>query len=283
MRVLAASDLDRTLIYSPKALSLGSDTAPLLCVEMHDGKQASFMTAEAGQALVSLAAVSTIVPVTTRVPEQFHRVTLPGPPPRYAVAANGGVLYVDGSLDRDWSAGVVRALTAAVPLALVWEHAGSICRPEWTVKLRNASGLFCYAVLHRDRLPAGFLAQTTEWAAQRGWRVSLQGRKLYWVPEMLTKMAAVAEVARRIDADIVLAAGDSLLDVELLVGADLGIHPRHGELHETGWSAPTVVQTAAVGVLAGEEIVRWLAETTARISETSQGSAAVPAARDQNQ
>lgn len=269
MSVLVASDLDRTLIYSPKALHLGSERPPLDCVEVHDGKRASFMTTEAAKTFASLAALSTVVPVTTRVPAQFHRVTLPGPPARYAVAANGGLLYVDGTLDRDWSAGIARGLTGAVPLTVVWEHAGRICQPDWTVKLRNASGLFCYAVLHRDRLPAGFVAQTTDWAAQRGWRVSLQGRKLYWVPQMLTKIAAVAEVARRIDAEVVLAAGDSLLDVDLLVGADLGIHPRHGELHETGWSAPNVVQTAAVGVRAGAEIVRWLAETAARLSGAS--------------
>ena len=41
----------------------------------------------------------------------------------------------------------------------------------------------------------------------------------------------------------------------MLLGADLGIHPGHGELYEQGWSAPKVVCTEASGVLAGEEIV----------------------------
>ena len=50
-------------------------------------------------------------------------------------------------------------LARAAPLAEVWEHAAQVCRPEWTVKLRNAHGLFCYAVLHRKRVPAGFLAE----------------------------------------------------------------------------------------------------------------------------
>ena len=36
----------------------------------------------------------------------------------------------------------------------------------------------------------------------RGWQLSLQGRKLYWVPRALTKSAAVAEVARRVGADV---------------------------------------------------------------------------------
>jgi hypothetical protein len=266
MSVLVASDLDRTLIYSPKAMRLGSHAVPVQCVELHDGKQASFMTSVAARKLSSLAATAVVVPVTTRVPEQYERVTLPGPPPRYAIAANGGVLYVDGQLDREWSAGVTRALAGTFPLADVWEHAGHICRPEWTIKLRNAAEMFCYAVVRPSRLPPGFVADVSGWAAERGWRISLQGRKLYWVPEALTKSAAIAEVARRTDAHTVLAAGDSLLDVDMLLHADLGIHPCHGELYETGWSAPNVVRTAAGGAYAGQEIVTWFAETAQKFS-----------------
>jgi hypothetical protein len=264
--VLVASDLDRTLIYSAKAGRFGTDDPPVVCVEVHDGKQASFVTAGAARRLVSLADAATVVPVTTRMCEQYERITLPGPLSRYAIAANGGVLYVDGRPDRAWSASVARALAGTFPLAAVWEHAGHICRPEWTVKLRNAAELFCYALVRPSRLPAGFVGDISGWAAERGWRISLQGRKLYWVPEALTKSAAVAEVARRIGAQAVLAAGDSLLDVDMLLAADFGIHPRHGELYETGWSAPGVTQSAAAGICAGEEIVSWFADTVARVS-----------------
>ena len=66
-------------------------------------------------------------------------------------------------------------------------------------------------------------------------------------------------VAERAGCDEVLAAGDSLLDVDLLLAADRAIHPRHGELHEQGWSAPTVISTGSAGIAAGEEIVRWFA------------------------
>jgi hypothetical protein len=263
---LVVSDLDRTLIYSSRAMLLAPAESPLECVEVHDGERTSFMTAGAARALAELAGVTTFVPVTTRLPEQFERVTLPGPPPRFAITANGGVLYVDGAPDDDWSAGVSRTLAAEFPLSEVWAHAAQICRPEWTVKLRNAAGMFCYAVVRPNRLPAGFVADVSGWAAERGWRISLQGRKLYWVPETLTKSAAVAEVARRTDADVVLAAGDSVLDIDLLLHADRAIHPRHGELYESGWSAPNVVQTAAAGVRAGQEIVEWLAGAVSDVS-----------------
>lgn len=262
MTVLVASDLDRTLIYSRRAMALGTlddgpQTADPVCVEMHDGRRVSFMSAAAATGLAGVAGRAHLVPVTTRIADQYARVRLPGPPPRHAIAANGGLLLVDGVADRAWSRRVAAALRASAPLAQVWEHAGQVCSPAWTSKLRNAAGLFCYAVVQPGRLPPAFLDDVTAWAAARGWRTSLQGRKLYWVPESLTKSAAVAEVAARVGAERVLAAGDSLLDVDLLLAADRGIHPRHGELFDSGWTAPHVERTAAAGLRAGEQIVDW--------------------------
>jgi hypothetical protein len=257
MTVLVASDLDRTLIYSRTARELGADDQPTRCVEVYEGREASFMTECAARQFDDLTRAVTVVPVTTRVVDQYRRVQLPGAPPRFAVVANGGVLLVDGLRDRSWSDRVTRELALSAPLDAVWTHVGHACRPEFTVKVRNASGLFCYAVVRPARIPAGFLAEQTAWARERGWRTSLQGRKLYWVPDRLSKSAAVTEVAQRAGADEVLGAGDSLLDIDLLLGADRGIHPRHGELWEQAWTAPTVTTTAASGIAAGAEIVHW--------------------------
>jgi hypothetical protein len=265
MTVLCATDLDRTLIYSRGAVhQYGGTCESLVAVERHDHKDASWMSAQAAAGFADLHRQAVVVPVTTRTPEQWHRVRLPGPPPRYAITANGGVLLVDGRVDHSWDATVAAELAAATPLAEIWAYASLVCRPEWTVKLRNARGLFCYAVLHRKRVPAGFVAEAAGWAAERGWQLSLQGRKLYWVPRSLRKSTAVAEVARRTGAAVVLAAGDSLLDADLLESADRGVAARHGELVASGWRAPHVAVTERSGVLAGAEIVDWLAGELAR-------------------
>ena len=259
--ILVATDLDRTLIYSKGALEAHGDTKRhLVPVEVHDGKDASWMTANAAATFGALGRRAVVVPVTTRTPEQWHRIGLPGPPPRYAITANGGVLLVDGRPDAAWASVVAAELARVAPLREIWEHASRVCRPEWTVKLRNARGLFCYAVLHRKRVPPGFVAEAAAWAADRGWQLSLQGRKLYWVPQSLTKSAAVAEVAARAATSNTIAAGDSLLDADLLEAADRGIAARHGELVASGWTLPSVAVTSACGVRAGEEIVTWFAE-----------------------
>jgi hypothetical protein len=194
-----------------------------------------------------------------------------GAHPPFAIAANGGFLLVQGEPDDGWTARVTERLRAVAALDEVWAYATARCSPAWTHSLRRASEMFCYAVVDRAALPSGFLAEVTQWAEAVGWRTSLQGRKLYWIPQPLTKSAAVAEVARRLDRPVILATGDSLLDIDLLQAADLGIHPAHGELAECGWAAPHVVRTRSAGVRAGEEICHWLLD---QIEQLGAGGAA---------
>ncbi|MFF4378748.1 HAD family hydrolase [Kitasatospora sp. NPDC001547] len=264
MGVLVASDLDRTLIYSERAMALAAPDrlAPrLLCVEVYQGRPLSFMTERAAELLTELARQACFVPATTRTPEQYGRVKLPGPTPdwvpAYAICANGGQLLVDGVPDRDWRAEITARIAAgSAPLEEVTRRLALCADPEWTHKRQVADELFAYLVVERAALPEGWLAELTGWCAERGWTVSLQGRKVYAVPAPLTKSAALAEVVRRSGADTVLAAGDSLLDADLLLAADAGWRPGHGELADSGWTAPGVTALTEVGVTAGEEIVR---------------------------
>jgi hypothetical protein len=266
--VLVASDLDRTLIYSAAALDLAMPDAAaprLLCVEVYGSRPLSYLTETAAGLLRQLAADSVFVPTTTRTREQYHRIHLPCPPPRFAVCANGGHLLVDGVSDAGWHATVQRGLAAeCAPLAEVRAHLVSTADPAWLLKERVAEDLFAYLVVERSLLPEGWAKELAVWAQQRGWTVSLQGRKLYVVPKPLTKSAAVREVARRTGTDLVLAAGDSLLDTDLLLAADRGWRPAHGELADTGWSAPKIAVTSGRGVAAGEEILRELHRAVGR-------------------
>ncbi|GHG73155.1 HAD family hydrolase [Streptomyces griseocarneus] len=262
-RVLVASDLDRTLIYSTAALALSMPDAQaprLLCVETYEQKPLSYMTEDAAAALAELAGAVTFVPTTTRTREQYDRIRLPGPAPEFAICANGGELLVRGEPDTGWRERVRRTL-AAECAGLDEVHARMVdtADPRWLLKARTAADLFSYLVVDRPLLPEAWVTELTEWAGERGWTVSLQGRKLYAVPGPLTKSAAVAEVARRTGADEVLAAGDSLLDADLLLAAGRGWRPGHGELADAGWSAPHVTALTTRGVAAGEEIVRAFA------------------------
>lgn len=257
---VVACDLDRTLIYSRAAMALPDGPEPaLVCVEHYDGAPLSYVTERAERLLVELAASAVVVPTTTRTRAQLARIRIPGPPSPYAIAANGGILLVDGEPDASWTAAVRELLAAtSVPLADVREHMRTAFDDAWTLSRREAEELFCYAVVDRAALPEGFVADLSGWAAERGWTVSLQGRKLYVVPSALTKGAAVTALAERVGAAHVLAAGDSLLDADLLDAAHAGVRPAHGELAESGWTRPHVAVTARAGILAGEDVLTWL-------------------------
>jgi hypothetical protein len=260
MPVLVASDLDRTLIYSAAALALTMPDARaprLLCVEVHESRPLSYMTETAAGLLTELGDSAVFVPTTTRTRKQYQRLNLPGPVPGYAICANGGHILVDGVTDRAWHARVTARLAEeCAPLREVRHHMAATADPAWVRRHRVAEDLFAYLVVERELLPEDWVKELAVWAENRGWTVSLQGRKIYAVPKPLTKSAALREVARRTGAGLTLAAGDSLLDADLLLAADRGWRPGHGELADTGWGAPEVTALPERGVLAGERILR---------------------------
>jgi len=232
-------------------------------VEVHESRPLSFMTEVAAALLTDLGDAAVFVPTTTRTRKQYQRINLPGPPPKYAICANGGHLLVDGVSDLDWHARVTgRLAEECAPLNEVREHLLATADPEWVRKHRVAEDLFAYLVVERELLPEDWVKEFAVWAENRGWTVSLQGRKIYAVPKPLTKSAAMREVARRTGADLMLAAGDSLLDADLLLAADHGWRPGHGELADAGWAAPTIAALPERGVLAGERILREFLKAT---------------------
>jgi hypothetical protein len=271
-RPVVCLDLDRTAIYSAAALDLRIDDrdAPRLqCVEVHHGTPLSYMTEAAAAALITLAQLSTVVPATTRTLAQLARVHLPGPPARYMIASNGGHLLVDGVPDSAWTARVRAALSRCAPVTEVEcylrGHAADY-DPAFVRTLRTASKMFVYAVVERAAMPPGWVADLADWCAPRGWTTSVQGRKVYALPVALTKSAAAAEVVARTGGGPLLAAGDSLLDAELLRYADAAIRPAHGELAEVGFQTEHVAVTGATGVAAGEELLYWLLAAIPRVT-----------------
>ena len=283
MSILITSDLDRTMIYSKAAIKANRTESPLRCVELDKGKPASYMTAAAAELFATLASATPLVPTTTRTIAQFKRIHLPGEPFHYAITSNGGNILVDGVPDEGWRAGVVDATRAGgASLDDVAAHVRSRISPDWVDKFRVADDLFCYLVVKLDAVPPGFLDEWGRWCAEHGWNASQQGRKMYAMPNTICKSRAVAEVRKRLVAEglldssaRVVAAGDGALDAEMLIAADAGIRPRHGELEQLGWQHPSVELTTGAGIDAGEEIVRWFAAHAghAEIDSVAPGSA----------
>lgn len=260
---LVVSDLDRTLIYSASALQLPSadqDAPTLVCVEVLDGRPHSFLTLSAVRRLAEIAFVATFVPTTTRTMAQYQRVRFPGVAPTYAITSNGGNILIDGRPDQQWHRSTASAIAdCQVNLADVRAELKRRTHGDWALKRRVGDDLFCYLVVEPTTMPDDFIESWTSWCSDRGWRVSVQGRKIYAIPNPLTKERAMSAVARRVGVERVVAAGDGALDAGFLTAADAGIRPPHGELAALGWQQPGVEISARPGVLAADDITAWFA------------------------
>src|ERR1700712_4966716 len=224
---MIASDLDRTLIYSPGALQLPTvdEKSPnLISVEILEGRPNSFMTLDASRRLTELSLAATFVPTTTRTVAQYLRVRFPGVSPAFAITSNGGNILVDGVPDQDWHRATEAAIADCdVTLTEVRHELKKRTHDDWVIKRRVGDDLFCYLVVDLLRMPDDFIESWMSWCEDRGWRVSVQGRKIHAIPQPLTKERAMSEVVDRVGASHVYAAGDGALDAGFLAAADAGM------------------------------------------------------------
>ena len=283
MTLLIASDLDQTLIFSPRAAARGP-ARPSRTVEVLGGEVISLLSQHTEQALIALQRTTTFVPTTTRTQAQYERIDLPGRS-RYAIVASGGRLLVDGAPDRDWATTVADRLAGAgAPLGAVQELFAGWADRDWLLRLRDADGLFLVTAVQADLLRPDELAEVTAACAAQGWRALHQGRKLYVLPRALDKAAAVAHVADRVRTSggepvVVLAAGDTLLDWPMLLAADRAWLPAGSELDRLGLTAPHVTRTGLAGLAAAEQIVdAWRAPAAVRAAVTTSATTTTAAA-----
>jgi hypothetical protein len=255
---LVVTDLDGTVLFSPRSLVAGDDG--LKPVDMREGRTLTSMTAAATGEWIRLVRTGALVPATTRSVPQYLRLRLPGPAPKVAIVCNGARLLVDGEPDADWEHRMRRRMRGSAAFDLVWRQVTRWYGRHPFAAVRAVDDLFIYLTVHeRAEWFMAFAATAATWTAGVGWRASLQGRKLYLLPAALDKAAAASHVAERLAADRVVAGGDSLLDLGMLRTADAAIRPAHGELHLSDVALPGCRVTRTSGARAGDEILRWYA------------------------
>ncbi|MFD1773781.1 hydrolase [Paenibacillus rhizophilus] len=271
--MIYASDLDRTLIYSPAALGVPEDTPGLVPAEIRDGRVVSYISRTALQELAALSPDIVFMPVTTRTVAQYRRINLFRETviPDYAVTSNGGNILVNGAVDEEWRKRIgEKVMAESAPEGDVKSLVLAALREEWIISERWCDGLFYTYVVHRDLIPIEVALGLSEKLYGLGWRVSLQGRKLYAVPAAVNKSDAIAHVRRTVRSEPMAASGDSLLDRCLLDSADYAIVPPHGEIYAQRENGPEMPYrfTNSSGVFAADEILRYVREIYNRLSAT---------------
>lgn len=254
--IMFASDLDRTLIYSKRALE--EMRTPLndnmICVEKRNGEEVSYMTKKAFFLLEKLADSAQFVPVTTRTYEQYKRVFIFGQEIKvdYSVTSNGAKIHYKGNLLTDWEESVTTRLEneCAVKEDLLIQLNTFLFKGT----LKIADDLFFYYVLE-EQISTEIKDTVEKLALSLGWKVSLQGRKLYFMPLPICKGEAIKFIQNREGIKSVTGAGDSLLDWPFLKICDFPFVPRHGELAGEQFQESKQYHTENQGAYAGEEIL----------------------------
>jgi hypothetical protein len=254
--VLITTDLDRTLLFSRRATAQLGGALPAEPVETPGGPAAHETGAElchaACDCLAALPAHATICVATSRSVSRLARLRLPFATP-YAIAANGGVVLVDGAPDQCWATRTKRLLAAAAPATEVRAVlAGRDGRgrpdagpnpgraPAWLLRMGDDDELCCLAIVDLALFGPGELRPLANRCGELGWEASLIGRKLYAFPVGFGKEHAALYVAERMAAlagaaPRRLAAGDTEHDRRMLAGADVAWVPAGSEL--AAWPA----------------------------------------------
>lgn len=249
-----ASDLDRTLIFSKRILSAYGSDGNEECIELLDGKPISYISPKTKEVLKQINEDMLFIPVTTRTIEQYKRIRLfqEDIVPEYAITSNGGTILKRGEVLKEWTLHIEGLLRNSTPLEEVMKKVTAFDDTTWIKKIKPGDGVFFYIILHTDRFSPERFVELRELSDQLGWQISLQGRKLYFIPKILTKWTALHYLREAIGLEDIFTAGDSILDLELITNGTVGIAPLHGEVLE---KFPALNKTREAGINASEEIV----------------------------
>ena len=266
--MLYASDLDGTLIFSNRHFENVPQDTQIILVEKKDQEEISYMTQKSIEILKVISESVIFVPTTTRTVEQYKRISVFQNMiiPKYVVASNGGKILINGEIDMEWEDCISDRLKqhCSSPME-VFERFYSFAKETCVETYRFADELFWVFIIKRDNLPHDETNSFISWANKNGWQVSIQGRKLYIIPEFIDKWNALEYLNKKNSCEVVFSAGDSLLDYTMLKNSIYSFVPLKGELKtyldNESLVLDNVVLTQSGGIMAGEEILECIRDT----------------------
>lgn len=251
--MMFASDLDRTLIYSKRALQDFPTDEDLVPVEKKMAEHVSFMTEDSLRYLQEISAKILFVPVTTRSLPQYERISFSNIENRYAVTSNGATILYNGEILSEWSEQMKREMDS--DSCRLEELRDDISKHFHLVgEFWDVENLFFYYTLH-EKVAAPLLRHMEDFVMEKGWRISYQGRKLYFMPHSLSKGNAVTFIREREGISTLIGAGDSRLDDDFLKLCQHAYVLGHGELAQNPLMDHYQI-IKDMGVQGGEKLVR---------------------------
>lgn len=178
----------------------------------------------------TLSHLDGLVPVTGRSPGQYTRMTWAGPRPRWAILSGGGMIMVDGQVDREWTATATKGTeqTGWSSRAIQSMLETHLTHTRYAIP-EGAIGLLCVVpAVEEGSYAAQLLAEA---ASKNEWLASFQGRKMFLQSPRASKGVALSWLAGRHNLTVCASAGDSALDLPMLATTPTCFVPAASEAH----------------------------------------------------
>jgi hydroxymethylpyrimidine pyrophosphatase-like HAD family hydrolase len=249
--ILFISDIDKTLLYS--------NCPGNVCVEYSEDRPVTYMTATAVATFNQIISSGRLlfIPCTLRSYEQTSRIGVFNKiKERIFICDNGFSVYEDGQLDKSWDDEMQERLKHypnAPTLTKIRECVESnhlnVC------KIKSNRDAF-YTLIFTCADEASYGMQLLSACMNNDpYRLELQGRKLYVIPDFLDKSLAVEYIINKFTPECIITSGDSSVDQKFVCLGDVKIIPSHSTINIDG-----ALITKSAGINAGEEILATVSE-----------------------
>lgn len=250
--MIFTTDLDRTLIYSARVLSNYPSNVDYISVEAVDGRSISFTSTaffnwlksrEKGRDLK-------IVANTARSIREFIRVDI-HKEFDYAIVANGGIILKDGIPIQEWEEKIDRNNINKLMTHILKDLSNMKCI-NYNSRVIDNSYILTKTSNNEE------CTQELKQIVQRYRDISfmVQRNKVYIIPSIISKVNAIKWLSEYLGEEIVLAAGDSETDLDMLKEARISIVPSHADIIEQGMIEPDL--EVGVGLSASVDILKIL-------------------------
>ncbi|GAA0348340.1 HAD hydrolase family protein [Bacillus carboniphilus] len=216
--MIFASDLDRTLIYSTRALKEYNQLdLDLVLVESANNHQ-SYMSKESYEMLEEISRKILFIPVTTRTNAQFKRLKLPLAKSQnhFHITSNGAHIFVNGKKDLRWERKLQSKMENLTYTSFhIAEQIKELQIDPDKITIRNYQNLY-FSITGKE---ASFKKEIKEWVLKvrgMGWKVYFHRNRCYIMPPFLKKGESIRYLKQELGENVVWGAGDSIMDSSLL-------------------------------------------------------------------
>ena len=224
-KLVYASDLDQTLIFSRRFLDEHQSKGDFVCVEHRDDTELSYMDREVQTNLKRLVGDSRVVfiPATTRDLMRYNRVELwQGVAPEYAIVSNGGFILHKGEPIPEWNEIVMTGIDHSMQSEIIHYFETRFKTRSTAVEIVDSIFILCKIddVSEFDTAAAELDEMYSDWQFER------QGHKCLAIPSNVTKGSALKWLCEnKLNPQCVVASGDGTLDLQMLCYADYAFVP----------------------------------------------------------